>query len=510
MDFVKVTENISTSVELKRIASPYVIDYRGLDEAEIKAALIKTAPQYYYKSNVEKAVRSLFHGPDRAIRIVAPYLLKSIVLQRDNNMSPKRETEDAIIKWEQTIIDRSNEDLLKKSNERSQDLEFFQYVLEAAWENNADISVDEFNLLDKIRKRLLITVSEYRIIEAKLGNFPNVGNALHTRSNIEDIRRALQSNGLLFCIRDEDGTDFDIIPNEIASTLRTVLGMEIRDYGYSQMLKYKTVRSKPYLLEVLKKAGIKIERNPTLEDLFPIFIEQVSPRMLLGGVSPRDGLAVEELSKWCGEVGLNVSGAKTELIERLIGFYDALSERCDTIHDERELLYPYFEDLAHRRIGVLRSQLLIEKDIEIERKFEAVTDFIFEKMLGHKPLALIGSNHADGALSFRDKVIYWDNKSKESPVNLKDHLKQFDGYIRASEKTVAGFMIIGPEFTPESSLLAMQYQVENGILITLITAAELKNLAQRWMSAQKADGQDAFQLGYLLQPGRFNPSLIPV
>lgn len=509
MDFAKVIENVSTLVELKRIASPYVIDYRGLDEVEIKAALIKTAPQYYYKSNVEKAVHALTHGADHAVRIVAPYMLKRVLLQRDNHMSCKRETEDAVIKWEQTIVDRSNEDLLKKSNERRQDLEFFHYVLEAAWENNADISVDEFNLLEKIRRRLKITNTEYRIIEAKLGNFPAPGNVIHTRSNIEDIRRVLQSSGLLFSIRDEDGTDFDVIPDEIAATLRIVLGIEIRDYGYSQMLKYKAVRSKPYLLEVLQKCGIKTERNPTMEELFAIFIEQVGPRMLLGGMSPRDGIAAEDLSAWCGEIGLNVSGAKSELIERLIGFYDALSERSETVQDERELLLPYFEDLAHRRIGVLRSQQLIEKDIEIERKFEAVTDYIFEKMLGHKPLALIGSNHADGALSFRDKVIYWDNKSKESAIHLKDHLRQFDTYIRSSEKAVAGFVVIGPDFTAESSVLAMQYQVENGILITLITATELKELALRWKSAQKAETQDAFQLGYLLQPGRFNPNLIP-
>lgn len=509
MEFPRVVENISTVIELKRIASPYVIDYRGLSDIEIKAALVKTAPQYYYKSNVEKAVRSLFRGPDRTTRIVAPYIIKNFLLQCDDQMATKRETEDSVIKWEQAIIDRSNEDLLKKSNERSQDLEFFQYVLEAAWENNSSISEDEFNLLDRIRIRLKVTPTEYRIIEAKLGHFPQPGNAVHTRAMIEDVRRTLQSNGLLFSIRDEDGTDFDIIPDEVASALRSVLSLEIRDYGYLQMLKHKAVRSKAYLLEVLQKVEIKVERNPSMEELFALFVEQVNPRTLLGGISPRDGLAVEELSNWCDDLGLNVSGTKSELIDRVIAFYNGLSIRNAQIQDERELLYPFYEDLAFRRTANLRSQQLIEKDIEVERKFEAVTNYIFERMLGHKPLAMIGSNHADGALSFRDKVIYWDNKSKESPVSLKDHLRQFDGYIRTSEKEVAGFIVIGPEFTQDSSQLAMQYQVENNILITLITAEELKQLAERWRSKQAPDSHDTFQLGYLLQPGRFNPNLVP-
>jgi hypothetical protein len=43
----KVVENIGTVLELRRIAKAYVIDYRNLTEDEIKAAIVKTAPQYY-------------------------------------------------------------------------------------------------------------------------------------------------------------------------------------------------------------------------------------------------------------------------------------------------------------------------------------------------------------------------------------------------------------------------------------------------------------------------------
>lgn len=76
---------------------------------------------------------------------------------------------------------------------------------------------------------------------------------------------------------------------------------------------------------------------------------------------------------------------------------------------------------------------------------------------------------------------------------------------KQSEKPVAGFIVIGPDFTPESSLIAMQYQVENGTMISMITASELKSLAETW-KAKKDSG--AFPLGYLLQLGRFNPALV--
>jgi len=505
MDFPKCVRNVSTITELKRIASAYVIDYRALSEGEIKEALIKTAPQYYYEENVRAALEKITNGNDRNLRIIGPYLIQHVLMQRDDRMAPKKTTEEEVIKWEQEIVDRSNEDLLKKSSERSKELEFMQFVVQVAWEHNNDLSVDEKNLIEKIRERLMVTPSEFRVIEAKLGKFPKDSNELHTRQDIEDIRRELQARGLLFSIRDHDGIDYDLIPTEVAATIAKVLGIEIRNYGYSQLLRYKAVRSKSYIQESLEKVGIKTERGCTLDDLFEISMEQLSPRILIGGTTPRDGLPVESLRKWCADLDLNVSGSKGDLIERIISFYDGLHERSDQIVDEREHLHNYFEQFATRDSTTLRAQQLIEKDIEIERKFEAITNFIFEKRLGHKPLNLIGSNHADGALSYKDKVIYWDNKSKETAVNLKDHIKQFDSYIRQAEKPVAGFVVIGPEFTSESSLLAMQYQVENGTIISMITAAELKNLGEAWHAKKESN---AFPLGYLLQAGRFNPALV--
>lgn len=505
MDISKCVANVSTLTELKRIASAYVIDYRGLDESEIKEALIKTAPQYYYENNVKKALQDVILNANRNLRIVGPYFLQHVVMQRDDCMSPKRETDEDIVKWEQGIVDRSNEDLLKKSSERTRDLEFMQFVVGVAWEYNNDLSIDEKNLLEKIRERLKVTPTEFRIIEAKLGKFPKVSNEIHTRQEIEEVRRELQTRGLMFAVRDSDGTDFDVIPTEIANTIRSALGIEIRDYGYSELLKYKAVRNKAYLQECLAKVEILTEKNPTLEELFDIALEQLSPRVLLGGTSPRDGLPVDVLSKWCADLGLWVSGTKNELIERIIAFYNGLHERSEEVIDEREHLYKYYEELATRNIQALRSQQLIEKDIEVERKFEDVTDYIFEKLLGHKPLKMVGSNHADGALSFKDRIILWDNKSKERPVNLKDHIRQFDGYIRESQKQVAGFLVIGPDFTAESSMAAMQYQVENGTMISMITSSELKALAEAWKSKKDTD---AFPLGYLLQPGRFNPALV--
>ena len=48
MKFEECIKNVSTFLDLKRIATPYVIDYRKLNEEALKNAMQITAPQYYH------------------------------------------------------------------------------------------------------------------------------------------------------------------------------------------------------------------------------------------------------------------------------------------------------------------------------------------------------------------------------------------------------------------------------------------------------------------------------
>lgn len=508
MKLAKIAKSIGTITELKRIAKAYVIDYRNLGEDEIREALIKTGPQYYFENNVSNALRTFTLSPARPYRIISHLLLRRVLLQQDGYTSPRKETDDAIIDFEQSIVNRSNEELLDRTDERNDALELFKFVLETAWGHNDDVSPDEKNLIEKLRVRLKITEREYYLIEAKLGKFPKPGNTLHTRSEIDDVRQQMQAHGLVFSIRDDDNTDYDIIPEEIAAVLRGILGIRIRDYGYSELLKSKHVKSKKYLTDIIEKGSIPVHKYPTVDDLKLIIQEHVAPEILLGGYSPRDGLSAAILEQWCSDIGIPTSGPKTELIDRIVQHYDALRLRDESLGDERETWYNFFEKLAERDLPFLRSQQIVDKDLQCEHRFEEATNFLFEKRLFHKPLSLVGTAHADGALSFQDRLIFWDNKSKESPVNLKDHIKQFDGYIKNADKPVAAFFVIGPDFTSASSLLAMEYQVQSGIPMTLITASEIKQIADSWFSRAKVAKEKSFPLGYLLQPGRVNLSLL--
>ena len=499
--------NLSMNVnELKRIASAYVEDCRRLDISELKSSLLKTQGQYISYENIEIQLEKLKLNENPAIRIIAPIILQAYLLDEDEFTSTCKATEEAVLNYEQAIIDESNNFDYKNM---SKDFSLLKFVLDAAWAHEDRISVDEKNLIDKIRKYLNITIREQNMLEAKAARYPTKGNVLHSRSDIDVARRALQSAGILFYIKNADNTPCDIIPEEIVEGLRKYYDIEIRNYGYKKLIEYVTkITKKQYLLDIIDKyndnpntSTIDIPLNPTIPFLQEIILKTIKPSNLIGGFSPRDGLDSVVLSKWCSNLGISVSGKKPELIQRILNYYDKLRKIEISSEDTREAYYRVYHELAGRNLSFLRENNIIVKDLECEHLFEKATDYLFEVMLKNKPLLLTGTEHPDGKLSFNDKYILWDNKSKETPVNLLDHISQFDRYIKSSDKPVSVFMVIGPSFTENSIKECVKYSLSNDTLILLITADELKEVAEQW---HKHHPDESFNLGFFKQNGRFD------
>ncbi|MBO4432254.1 MAG: hypothetical protein J5852_01850 [Clostridia bacterium] len=512
MNFIDYIDQIPNLTVARRIASAYVADYRRLDFEEIKRFLVKTEKQYVSRENIFARLHELNLDNNRAIRILAPILIRDYLLDRDDFISSQRDTDSAILNYEKDVIDESNN---FDFNKLPKDFALFKHMLDTAWAWNNNISVDEKNLIEELRKYLSITIREQQVLEAKSGRFPNPGNALHTFDDIDATRRLLQSKGLLFAIKNSDGTICDIIPNDIAKEIREYYGIEIRSFGYENLVDYVIKKTKKqYLLDIVNKASengqkatIAMSNNPTVSELKAVILKTVQPSNLIGGFSVYDGLSVPVLQKWCSDLGLNVSGAKKVLIDRILDYYDSMRRIELKTEDERENLLSVFSQLARRDLKFLRANKIIDKDLQCERLFEDATNYIFEKLLLNKPLTLTGSEHPDGKLSFKDKYIMWDNKSKETPVNLKDHIQQFDRYIKSSDKDVVVFMVIAPEFTPQSIQECVDYSLNNDTQILLITADELKVVAEKW---SKNNPGKIFNLGYFKQNGRFDINLLNI
>ena len=75
------------------------------------------------------------------------------------------------------------------------------------------------------------------------------------------------------------------------------------------------------------------------------------------------------------------------------------------------------------------------------------------------------------------------------------------------EKSIPVFIVIGPDFTDDSPKECLKYSMSNDTNILLITASELKMVAEKWKE-NHCDDDEVFPLGYFKQSGRFDISLI--
>lgn len=515
MKFEGVVESIYRQTELRRIAGAHVVDHRQLSPDELKSSIIKVKPQYLHeetiRSNLEAA---LFTEPNINYRVLTRVILEDVLLNHYDYMLPFPETEEQTILVEQSILNLSNEvnlvDLAceNRESDRHKNLDLYNFVLNVAWENENTKSPDEVNLLRKLRGRLNITEADHRLMEAKLENYPKPSNELHTRAEINEVRRYLQSKGLLFAIRiDDNGRDIDVIPDELANVMRTILEIELRKDSYRVLMDYRPIRRRAHLTDVLSRSGIEFNRYDPVEKLVEHVLKYVKPSKSFSSNSPRYGLSNDQLATWCRELNETVSGSMDERIQRILDHFDQLRPKIEQEIDERATWYEYFAQLASRDHEPLRSQHIIDKDLDIEARFEDATEFLFAEKLNHRPLQQAGSNHADGLLSLGANYLMWDNKSKGSPVRLRDHLRQFDEYMDEAEKPVPVFLVIGPCFTDDSEAEAIRYHARHfDRNIALITADELKSLADEWASETNKNREEPFPLGLLAASGRFDRS----
>lgn len=511
MKFDDAVRETRTLPDLRRIAGAHVVDHRQLADEELRDAIIKVKPQYLHEETVRMNLeRSLFREHRNDLRTMSYVILVDVLLDQYDFLLPVSMTEEQVIGFEQSIVNRSNETELldlacgNHDSRRHRDLDLYFFVLRVAWENEDAKSPDEVNLLRKLRERLRITESDHRLLEAKLGKYPKPSNVLHTRAEINEARRFLQGLGLLFSVRQDDGADLDVIPDELAVVMRGILALEMRTEGYRQLMEFRLLRRKAHLTEVLTRTGIEYARIDTIPSLVDRVVRYVPPSKAIASTSPRFGLNSEQLTSWCRQLSISTQGTIEERVQRVVDHFDQLRPRKVAEPDERAIWYDFYDELAQRNHEILRAQHVIDKDLEIEAKFEDATAYLFDERLHHTPLRQRGSNHPDGLLSLQSNYLMWDNKSKESPVNLKDHLSQFDGYMNQADKPVPVFLVIGPDFTGDSEAEAVRYHAQHfDRNIVLITAGELKSLADEWSSEVNKRRDDAFNLGLLAATGRF-------
>lgn len=472
--------NMSTQY-LKRIINSILKDdiTKG-DENRLREQIRQNKSELSNKNRIQKALNleSLSHGH----RILTDGILRALLVKPEM-ASDEPELLEEVRVFEQGVIDQASDpDVFKFSNEKA--IEIYETVLELALADD-HVSSDEFRMLEKLRQKLGITRHENRLLEAKLNKFPQQGNIVHGRDEFLNAIKNLQINGILFFCNKLEGYPKLVLPEEIAPIVKSILGFEMKPE--SQQSLHDTL-SNDQLYSILKAfnlplSGTKAER---------------SGRIIKAGCKPSEILSCirnEDLVEICKKLkGVNVSGTKSDRIERIIKYFDGLNIKVvEETDDPRAVWYEYFDELAHRNNQVLYSQKLIKHDREMEAAFEEGTRYLFEVKLGFPLTKMPGTEHADGCVEFPNgELLLWDNKGKESVYEFPmAHFKQFKRYIRESPKRINVFLIIVPEISDGSEVkiqaMKLKNECEKDTDVGIITAEDLKWVAENWQNKSKLE-----------------------
>lgn len=477
-----------------RVLSKMLETTRGLDDNHLDKAITKETKNFINQKRIVNQMMEL--DPDVDRRNLKSIIIFGVLLQEEDHGLEERRLDEKVIEFEKRLISQSKKldffDKKKHDPIRWHHYETYRIVLEAAWKNDGDISADEAHLLQVLRDHLSISLEEHWLIGCHLKRFPKKGRVPHNPDEINNARKELQREAILWSYRDDSNRSIDIIPEEIVKVIREKLAnQELQRVNYRRLLSNDSI-----LLTDLKAALEKedMDKNGVKSDLIErLATSDIRPSVVLNYFD------TSKLSNMCAQVGLKTSGVKAEIIKRLIEFYDDLTFFERQTKDPREVWFNNYGLLASRSYSDLKAKKLISKDLEIEHQFEKATEFLFEKQLGTKIDVSRKITKADGRIPLQNRsVILWDCKSVESSVNLQDHLdKQFDFYInREREKgyTPLAFLVIGPSFTSQSIKLAHVYKARTNCDIALITAEALKELAEQW---QATEGNKSFPINLL-------------
>jgi len=402
-----------------RVLARYLDSRRGMDDSKLTELLTKSAPNIVGPEVVLQRLRE----PDSDVhrRNLKEVILNVILLQEETYSIEEGKLDDRVLEYERELIEAASAiDLFDAGchdPQRAQNCETYRVVLDAAWRNNDDISLDEAELLRVLRERLDISGEDHRLISTHINRFPKTDCALHTRDEIHAARKELQRAGLLWSYRDETAGNIDVIPLEVADVLRRdVHNIQLQQTNKRRLLQHDCIVLSE-LRTVLNEHSLD-RTGPKAELIERLVRSDVGPDEVL------DSLDRGKISDMCRVVGLKTSGKKNELSERLIAFYDDLTFEERETQDDREEWYNNFELLANRAYSDLRAKKVISKDLDVEHQFEKATDYLFEVLLNLDIDTDRKVSKVDGRLILPERqVILWDCKSVEKQSIFRTTLK---------------------------------------------------------------------------------------
>jgi hypothetical protein len=359
--------------------------------------------------------------------------------------------------------------------------EIYETVLDAVLEDK-NVSLEEWNVLEKLHKKLNITLYKHWIIRIGKDIFDDINKVKElTDEKINWYLHDLEKKGLLFYI-EKEGRKY-IIPEEIAEKLKKYLGIELQDYKYQEVLN-NTIFTKKDKIAFLKKKGFNVRGTG----------EKLNKTIIANQLKPSDflnSLDKKILYKIITKIGEKKSGTKEQIITRIIKHFDNIYLPSEKPKDDREKYYKFYEELANRNQTILIKKGIIKKGEEIGKIFEYATNYLFEKVLCFTLQNTIiktrrkGVN-ADGKAIKDGNFIVWDCKTKDKHFSMNtSERRQFIDYINeyksSGDDNFISFLIITSDIRDKAPIRKQltDIKIETGIDISVIKAVDLKDFADK-------------------------------
>jgi len=542
--------------DLNRLAKNKIANYAGLPVEILRDELSKALTTYdYVKRNIQ------FRKPPG-------YTILHIIVHQNKCSVPIQNIKSLVQKEISNVIEEAKSgDGLKEDKQ----YDLYGKMLKTAWDYQEDLLAPEANLLTALREYLDITLSEHRLLEARLPNFKFSENSF--KREIEHFANA----GIIFTY----GPSY-VVPEEIVERIKEVWGIELDPAVYKRLLDYLTTSqlssalarldltksgSKEAKINRILDKGIEpsnllgsltasdlriIARNtqcpqkPKKDELIPTIVshikrrEDIKPRGVVTDEALKEVLSSlrgSQLTEILAKKKLRISGTKKEKIERLANSrysfetilnslnVGELINLCRLYHlvsrgRESEIIgriIEHFGDYQIKRTSATPKELFsIYDDLSKQNKnayrdigiddgsismptvtadFERATRYIFESIfrLTVKPQTP-GREEPDGIIK-EDKIILYDCKTVLSPpYELPiSHRDQFSRYIKDqydklephAKTALKCFIIVAHSFTDRIENKIKQMKVEPYIPFCLVTARDLKLIAEKWLKEQK-------------------------
>lgn len=553
--------------DLNRLAKNKIANYAGLPVEILRDELSKALTTYdYVKRNIQ------FRKPPG-------YTILHIIVHQNKCSVPIQNIKSLVQKEISNVIEEAKSgDGLKEDKQ----YDLYGKMLKTAWDYQEDLLAPEANLLTALREYLDITLSEHRLLEARLPNFKFTENSF--KREIEHFANA----GIIFTY----GASY-IVPGEIVERIKEVWGIELDPAVYQRLLDYLSTSQLSSALARLdlSRSGSKQEKirrildkgiepsnllgSLTVSDLITIvrktkcphkarkdeliptivshikrgedikkdppkppkpkpelrlvtdeaFKEALSKfvksqlaeiltrkKLKISGTKNQkverlansryslktilNNLNVNELINLCRLYHLIPKGRKSEIVGRIVEHFQDYQIKLSTATPKE--LFSIYDDLskqnknAYRDIGIDDGSISMPT---VTADFERATRHIFESIfrLTVKPQTP-GREEPDGIIK-EDKIILYDCKAVLSPpYELPiSHRDQFSRYIKDqydklephAKTALKCFIIIAHSFTDRIENKIKQMKIEPYIPFCLITARDLKLIAEKWLEEQK-------------------------